>query len=70
MNTIPTPHPSWCDETECFTCHGGQVVHRAGGEAFLDEGVTIDGIAIVRLVDRGNGTEVQLQPAGPSWLPR
>lgn len=59
MSIIPTQHRSWCAESECYTRQDGRVVHRSGGESFVD-----DGMVTVRLVDRGNGIEVQLQVDG------
>ncbi|MGH3936621.1 MAG: hypothetical protein ACRDS1_16845 [Pseudonocardiaceae bacterium] len=59
MSKVSTPHTTWCSQDDCYTRQDGQTVHRSAGESFVDEGM-----ATVRLVDRGNGIEVALAVDG------
>jgi hypothetical protein len=69
MSTIPTPptpHRTWCDESECTTRPGGQVVHRSAGAVFdLNENqVWMASMLTIALVETDNGIEVGFDVMG------
>jgi hypothetical protein len=64
--TPPTPHRTWCDESECTTRKDGQLVHRSAGEAFdlSTTRVWTASMLTVQLVDTGEGIQVGVTVQG------
>ncbi|MGH3549340.1 MAG: hypothetical protein ACRDQU_14760 [Pseudonocardiaceae bacterium] len=57
MSIMATPHRPWCAESDCYTRQDGLLVH-LGTETIFDAD---RGAVGLRLVDRGDGIEVQVQ---------
>lgn len=61
MSKVATPHRTWCAESDCYTRQDGQAVHVSTETSFIPD----RGHVAVRLVDRGDGIEVNIQVDGP-----
>jgi hypothetical protein len=66
MSTIPTPHRTWCDESECTTRPDGQLVHRSAGTSFElnTTQVLTASMLTVQLVETAEGIEVGVTVQG------
>lgn len=60
MGKVSTPHRTWCAESDCYTRQDGQAVHVSTEASFVPD----RGLVAVRLVDRGDGIEVNIQVDG------